>query len=164
MDKVVMLDSSFMRRFMDETSELNDNATQYYRYFLENDFELCISTIALAENLTYSSIEEFPFKDVKIVPFNIDHAKKTGEFAQYLFQEKHSNNLKITSRDIIPNDTKLFSQAEVIQDLQFFISSDKESEKIYNKLAAKFGLKYKFIDLSISCSDYFGTLNFKDQK
>ena len=42
----------------------------------------------LAENLTYSSIEEFPFKDVKIVPFNIDHAKNR-RVCSILFQEKH---------------------------------------------------------------------------
>lgn len=156
-----MLDSSFLRRFIDETSDLNKNATEYYKYFLENDYELCISTIALAENLTYSTMGEFPFKDVKIVPFNIDHAKKTGEFARYLFEEKRKDNLIINQRNIIPNDTKLFSQAEVIRELEYFISSDSESNKIYQKLLKKFGLKYKFIDLNISCGEYFGTLNFE---
>ena len=162
MDKVVMLDSSFLRRFMDETSDLNKNATEYYKYFLENDFELCISTIALAENLTYSSIEEFPFKDVKIIPYNIDHAKKTGLFAKYLFEEKHNKSMVINPRNIIPNDTKLFSQAEIIPGLEYFISSDTESKKIYKKLLTKFGLKYKFIDINTSCAEYFGTLEFEE--
>jgi|GEM_PF-2513031 len=38
---------------------------------------------------------------------------------------------------IIPNDTKLFSQADVEPNIKYYLSSDTESYKIYNNFLAR---------------------------
>ena len=63
-------------------------------------------------------------------------------------------------RNIIPNDSKLFSQADVEQSIIHYLSSDKESIKIYNILKDENKqLKFNFIDLNIPANEFFGYLN-----
>ena len=40
--------------------------------------------------------------------------------------------------------------------LNFYLSSDTESLKIYNLLKEKTNLRFKFIDLNVSCGETFG--------
>ena len=49
-----------------------------------------------------------------------------------MFQNK--GKLKLNERNIIPNDTKLFAQAACEISIEFYLSSDTESFKIYNLL------------------------------
>ena len=65
-----------------------------------------ISTISIAEYCVGGDVHELPLRNLQIVPFNLDHAKKTGEFAKIVFLNK--SKLKLKERNIIPNDTKLF--------------------------------------------------------
>jgi predicted nucleic acid-binding protein len=78
----VLLDTSFFIRLMDESEPLHKNALGYFRYFLESDFELFISTIAIAEYCVRGKLDELPLRNLKILPFNLDHAEKTGELAE----------------------------------------------------------------------------------
>jgi len=68
---------------------------------------MMISTISIAEYCVGGDIHELPLKNLQVVPFNIDHAKRTGEFAKFIFQ--HKGNLNLKQRNIIPNNTKLFA-------------------------------------------------------
>lgn len=45
----VLLDTSFFIRLLNEEDPLHENAFGYFRYFLEHDFVIKISTIAIAE-------------------------------------------------------------------------------------------------------------------
>jgi len=49
MPKGVLLDTSFFLRFLNENDPLFKNADGYFRYFLEKDYSLTISTITVAE-------------------------------------------------------------------------------------------------------------------
>ena len=103
------------------------------------------------------SINELPLKDLQILPFNISHAKRTGEFARTVFQNR--STLQIKQRNIIPNDTKLFAQADVEPSIGYYLSSDTESSKIYNVLLKLSDPKFLFIDLQNKHSDVFGILD-----
>ena len=83
--------------------------------------ELLISTIAIAEYCMGGTLQELPLKNLQIVPFNLDHSKRTAEFAKIVFQNK--GNLKLEERNIIPNDTKLFAQADCEKSVEFYLSS-----------------------------------------
>ena len=155
--KSVLLDTSFFLRFLNDESPLYKNADNYFRYFLQKEITMMISTISIAEYCVGGSIGELPLKNLQIIPFNLDHSKRTGEFAKIVFQNK--NKLKLNERNIIPNDTKLFAQADCEKSIQFYLSSDSESLKIYNILKEQASPKFQFIDLNTPCNEVFGILS-----
>jgi hypothetical protein len=104
-------------------------------------------------------VHELPLRNLQIVPFNLNHAKRTGEFARVVFEKKES--LKINERNIIPNDTKLFAQADCETTIEFYLSSDTSSLKIFNLLKQESKPKFQFIDLRIPYNETFGLLNLE---
>lgn len=65
MHKSVLLDTSFFLRFLKETDPLFKNADGYFRYFLENDIAMVISTISIAEYCVGGDVHELPLKIYK---------------------------------------------------------------------------------------------------
>lgn len=155
--KAILLDTSFFLRFLNDSDPLFKNADGYFRYFLENEITMIVSTISIAEYCVGGDVLELPLRNLQIVPFNLDHAKRTGEFARIIFQNK--DKLKLKERNIIPNDTKLFAQADCEKTVDFYLSSDSESLKIYNLLKEKINPKFRFIDLNITFNETFGILD-----
>ena len=155
--KSVLLDTSFFLRFLNDSDPLFKNADGYFRYFLQKEITMMISTISIAEYCIGGDVHELPLKNLQIVPFNLDHAKRTGEFAKIAFQNRKSLNLK--ERNIIPNDTKLFAQADTEKTVEFYISSDTESLKIYNLLKQHSNPNFQFIDLNVPFNQTFGVLD-----
>ena len=155
----ILCDTSFFIRLLDKTDRLHFNARGYYKYFAENDFVLLISTISIAEYCVGGSIQELPLKNLQIVPFNLDHSIRTGEFAKIVFQNK--GKLKLNERNIIPNDTKLFAQADCEKSVEFYLSSDAESLKIYNLLKEYANPNFQFIDLNTPYNETFGVIDLR---
>jgi hypothetical protein len=157
--KAVLLDTSFFLRFLNDTDPLFKNADAYFRYFLEKEIIMMISTISIAEYCVGGDVHELPLKNLQLIPFNLDHAKRTGEFAKIVFQ--HKNKLQLKERNIIPNDTKLFAQADTEIAIEFYLSSDSESLKIYKLIKEHTNPKFQFIDLNTSYSQTFGILDLQ---
>lgn len=156
--KSVLLDTSFFLRFLNDENPLYKNADNYFRYFIQHEITMMISTISIAEYCVGGDIHELPLKNLQIVPFNLDHSKRTGEFAKIVFQNK--GKLKLNERNIIPNDTKLFAQADCEKSVTYYLSSDTESLKIYNLLKEHTNPKFQFIDLNTPYNETFGILDF----
>lgn len=152
----VFCDTSFFIRLLDKNDILHTNAKEYFKYFLENDYYLTISTIVIAEYCTGGDISELPLNNLQILPFNIKDAKLTGKFARTIFDRR--NLINLGNRNIIPNDTKLFAQAENKDSIKYFISSDTESYKIYILLKENFNLRIEFIDINVNYKEFFGIL------
>jgi hypothetical protein len=76
--KAVLLDTSFFLRFLNDTDPLFKNADGYFRYFLEKEITMMISTISIAEYCVGGDVHELPLKNLQLIPFNLDHAKRTG--------------------------------------------------------------------------------------
>ena len=155
--KAVLLDTSFFLRFLNDIDPLFKNADGYFRYFLQKEITMMISTISIAEYCVGGDVHELPLRNLQIVPFNLDHSKRTGEFAKIVFQNK--GKLKLKERNIIPNDTKLFAQADCEKAIEFYLSSDTESNKIYNILRQETTPKFQFIDLNTPHNETFGLLD-----
>ncbi|MFH1118538.1 MAG: hypothetical protein V1775_01860 [Bacteroidota bacterium] len=155
--KAVLLDTSFFLRFLNESDPLFRNADGYFRYFLQHEINLMISTISIAEYCVGGDVHELPLRNLQIIPFNFNHSKRTGAFARIVFKNKAKLNLK--ERNIIPNDTKLFAQADCEKSVEFYLSSDKESLKIYNLLRQEIAPGFQFIDLNIPHNETFGVLD-----
>nr|WP_314865220.1 hypothetical protein [uncultured Flavobacterium sp.] len=118
---------------------------------------MMISTISIAEYCVGGDIHELPLKNLQILPFNLEHSKRTGQLARIVFDNK--GTLKLQERNIIPNDSKLFAQADCEKTVMYYLTSDKESIKIYNLLNDISPLKFVFLDLSIPYSEVFGILD-----
>lgn len=157
MHRAVLLDTSFFLRFLNDADPLFKNADGYFRYFLQKEITMMISTISIAEYCVGGDIHELPLRNLQIVPFNLNHSKRTGEFAKIVFENR--NKLDLKQRNIIPNDTKLFAQADCEGSVEFYLSSDTESLKIYHLLKREAALKFKFIDLNTPHHEIFGLLD-----
>lgn len=157
--RAVLLDTSFFIRLLDRNDPLHLNAKGYFKYFTENHFELTTSTITIAEYCTNGSINDLPLKHLQTIPFNLIHAQRTGEFARIAFNARAKGNLQIAERKIIPNDTKLFAQADCEKAVELYLSSDTESLKVYNAIKTEIMPKFQFVDLNIPHYQTFGILD-----
>lgn len=155
----ILIDTSFFIRLLNDRDLLHQNAMGYYKYFLQNQFTLKTSTISVAEYCVKGRLDQLPLKDLKIVPFNIDHALRAGDLARIVFEEK--DTLSLPDRRIIPNDTKLFAQADVDEQVQKFATSDVECIKIFNLLKEKVRLKFEIINIRNPYDETFGVLDLK---
>lgn len=153
----VLLDTSFFVRLLNEQDPLHLNTLAYYRHFLEKEFLLKISTISIAEYCVKGALDELPLQDVQVIPFNINHAERAGELASEVFQNRDTLNLP--DRRIIPNDTKLFAQADVEQTIQKFATSDLECQKIFNLLNNESRLRFEIINIRLPYHETFGILD-----
>jgi predicted nucleic acid-binding protein len=156
----VLLDTCFFIRLLNDEDTIHENAKGYFKYFLDNDIIMKISTISIAEYCVNGRIEELPLKNIFIVPFNLDHAEKAGDFASIFFSEKNISKESLKPRAIIPNDSKLFAQADTDNSITHFVTSDKRSQNTFRLLKNKVISKFEIIDISIPHNLAFGILDF----
>ncbi len=157
----VLLDTSFFIRLLNDEDSLHKNAKGYYRYFLENEIVLKVSTITIAEYCVLGELDDLPLKNIQIVPFNLNQAQRTGEFAKIIFHENKVAKEKLIPRAIIPNDSKLFSQADLDESTTHFITSDVRSKKTLNILKKRIQPRFDIIDISIPYNLTFGVFDLK---
>lgn len=155
----VLLDTSFFVRLLNDEDILHNNAKGYFKYFLENEITLKISTISIAEYCVKGKIDELPLRNIKITPFNLDHAKRTGDFAKAIFEENKINTKKLSPRAIIPNDSKLFAQADIDITTTHFVTSDIRSKNTYTALKSRIHPKFEIIDISTPYNVTYGLLD-----
>ena len=138
---------------------LHHSAFNYYKYFLENQFTLKISTISIAEYCVLGIPSDLPLKDLQVVPFNYNHALRTGEFSAAIFKERKVSTEQLEPRAIIPNDSKLFAQADLDESIQYFVTSDQRSLKTLSMLKTKLNPNFEIIDIHIPYNESFGVLD-----
>ena len=140
----VLLDTSFFLRFLNDKDPLFNNSDGYFRYFIDKEISMFISTISIAEYCVGGSVDQLPLKNLKILPFNLEHSKKAGEFARILFQARSSGFLNVAERILIPNDAKLFAQADTEANINHFLTSDSRSLTTFNSLKEKHNSKIQY--------------------
>lgn len=155
----VLLDTSFFVRLLNDEDSLHNNAKGYFRYFLENEIILKVSTISIAEVCVKGKLDELPLRNIQIIPFNLDQAKRTGEFAEAIFEENKIEKVKLSPRAIIPNDSKLFAQADLDKTITYFITSDSRSKNTFSTLKKRINSKFEIIDISRPYNEIFGILD-----
>lgn len=148
-NKAILLDTSFFLRLLNLKDPLFRNAELYYEYCLREKISLYISTISVAEFCAGGTITQLPMRDLRVLPFNLTHAIIAGKFAGLVHKGRSGGSLDV-ARILVPNDTKLFAQAEVQPDIQYYLTSDTSSARIYNFLKTATPLSFHFLDLSNS--------------
>lgn len=155
----VLLDTSFFIRLLNDEDPLHRNAVGYYKYFLENEITLKISTISIAEYCVLGKLEDLPLKNLQIIPFNLKEAERTGQFAHVIFSENKIEIEKLTPRAIIPNDSKLFAQADLDKTITHFITSDLRSKVTLELLRKVVTPKFSIISIDLPYTEAFGILD-----
>lgn len=98
-----------------------------------------------------------------VIPFNYDHAIRAGKMIGEVYAEKQKRGAKIMPRAVVPNDTKMFAQADVEPDVNYYGTSDVECKKVYDMIkAAEGSLSFSFIDITIPYNKFFGELKFEE--
>ena len=157
----VSLDTSFFVRLLNDEDSLHNNAKEYFKYFLEEEIVLKVSTISIAEYCVRGEIDELPLKNLQIIPFNLDQATKTGGFAAAIFKQNKLSEEKLTPGAIIPNDSKLFAQADLDKSVTYFVTSDSRSKRTYGILKKQFKPKFEILDISKPYNEAFGILDLQ---
>lgn len=159
-DKIVFCDTGFVIRLLDKTSNLHENALDYLRYFLENDYIICMSTIAVAEFCVRDRVENLPLKQIQLSPFNVYHASETGKCAQILYDAKARGVIEVDARILIQNDVKLLVQAEC-ESASYYLTSDSRSKRMYDVLRDEGKLTFDFTDIHTPYTQKFGVIEFE---
>jgi predicted nucleic acid-binding protein len=152
----VLLDNSFCLRLVNEHDEYHQNVKDYFKYFLENDITMYLSSVVFAEYCVRNQAKDFPLKQVRTLTFDMRDAVLAGKIWEFV----HYQNLgKETSRsrDTVKDDCKLFAQT-CNRQIDAFISKDITSyrryvEPINNQ--PELSCKFDFIDLVIPYKTYF---------
>ncbi|MDR1182594.1 MAG: hypothetical protein LBL13_11510 [Bacteroidales bacterium] len=119
---------------------------------------MMISTISIAEFCVKGDITDLPLKILKILPFNYNHAQKAGKFARIIYENRAKQNLNIHPRVLIPNDSKLFAQADSEDTIDAFVTSDERTQSIIDLLKTSANARFTYIDLKTPYTQTFGVL------
>ena len=155
----VLCDTGFLIRLNKPQDPLHANARGYLKHLLAGDHRLYVSTIALAEYAVRDKIENLPMRYFRVIPFNIDHAQKAGEFACIVFSQRDQIPVEITQRVIIPNDTKMFAQADVTTAITHYLTADQKCEVVYRLVDASTPMQFQILSLRIPHHEAFGELD-----
>jgi hypothetical protein len=154
----VLCDTGFLIRLNQPKDPLHANARSYVKFFKEKQCPMFVSTIALAEYAVRDNIANLPMRYLRVVPFNIDHAEVAGRFASIGFELRQQMPTEITQRVIIPNDTKMFAQADVQAQISHYLTADERCEGLYRLIASQVALRFQILPLKFSARQAFGEL------
>jgi predicted nucleic acid-binding protein len=155
----VLCDTSYFIRWAKPDEALHPAAQEYLKFLVEGGHELYVSTIALAEYAVRDSIAHLPLRYFRVLPFNVDHAQRAGEFAKLVFEARKNLPVQLDQRAVIANDTKLFAQADVVPAITHYLTADRECEKVYTLLKSVLTPRFQFVHLSTPWHLTFGHLN-----
>lgn len=160
----VILDTSFLIRLLSASDPLHSNAVGYFKYFLDNNIPMYVSTISIAEYCVDGDQNELPLRNLRIVPFNFQHAPVAGKYAKVLFEAKHNGEIQVDHRRVIPNDVKIFAQADCIADIKYFVTSDSKSSGLISKISEKESISFEHMDIHTPFANRFGILELSSNQ
>lgn len=118
----MLVDTSFLIRLIKTDDSLHSNAKVWFRELLERKIPMYLSTIAMAEWCVKGSLDELPLRNMRVLPFNSDHAQQAGPLANSLLRLREKG--ESDERYIILNDVKFLAQAEATPEISHVITSD----------------------------------------
>lgn len=161
MHKSVLIDTCFLIKLLNPAETLHTNAVRYYEFFVTSKIQIYISTISIAEYCTKGKFEDIPIRQLRVLPFNWDHAIKAGEFTATVFRQKNIQSESIKPRSVIPNDSKLFAQADIDKSITCFVTSDELGEKVYKMISAEHNPKFEYWDINTPINERIGEFDLK---
>lgn len=155
----VLLDTSFVIRLMKTGDPLHANAQSWFKELLDRQIPMYLSTIVIAEYCVKGSFDELPVRNLRVLPFNVDHARRAGPFAGTLLEQRIKGGPD--ERTVVLNDVKLLAQAESAREISHFLTKDAGFHGRVQQLRdGGHVLGTRIIDLETPLADILGRLDF----
>lgn len=157
----VLLDTSYVIRLLKADDPLSGNAKAWFRELLDRKTPMYLSTIVIAEYCVKGSFEELPIRNVRVLPFNVDHARRAGSYTGTLLSIRAKGGKE--ERNVVLNDVKLLAQAEATVGISHILTKDNGFRSRIGQLrGAGHVLGTEVLDLNIAMSEALGRLNFPE--
>ena len=158
----VLLDTSFVIRLLKTNDALHPNAKAWFRQLLERRVPMYLSTISIAEYCVKGTFDELPLRNVRVLPFNIDHARRAGPFTGALLDQRKQPGGD-DDRTVVINDVKLLAQAEVNAGISHFLPKDlRFASRMQALRQAGHVLSTSVLDLNVPMAATLGMLDFPE--
>lgn len=143
----MLLDTSFFMHLLDPDKQWYQQAHSYMRCFMESNWTMYLSTIALAEWCVRGNMHQLPLENLQILPFAVSHAERAGIFTSIALQNRSNES---GQRTLVKNDTKLFAQADEKKDITHYLFSDEKSEKLFQQIVRSgYQPRFRFTSLCL---------------
>ncbi len=157
----VLLDTSFILRLVKPQDPLHGNTQAWFRELLGRKVPMYLSTIAIAEYCVRGEVSELPLPNLRILPFNMDHAMRAGPFASTLLQLRKRDGAD--DRTVVLNDVTLLAQAEVQIGISHFLTKDQRFTARMSTLREQgHVLRTAVLDLNRPMAEVLGLLDFPE--
>mgnify|MGYP000889332633 CR=1 FL=1 len=117
----ILLDTSFIIRLLKTDDPLHTNTKAWFRWLLDHKVPMHLSTISISEFCVKGSFDQLPLRNVRVLPFNWQHAQRAGEFTGILLDQR-----KDEERAVVINDIKLLAQADIEARISHFLTKDRK--------------------------------------
>ena len=157
----VLLDTSFILRLVQPEDPLYPNVQSWFQELLARKVPMYLSTIAIAEYCVKGNVDELPLPNMRILPFNVDHARRAGPLSGALLALRARG--VSDERAVVLNDVKLLAQAEATNGISHILTKDGGfSTRIAQLNGAGHVLRTQVLDLNTPMAVALGRLNFPD--
>ena len=154
----VLVDTSFLIRLLKPDDPLNGNAKAWFREFLERKVPLFLSTIVIAEWCVKGDFDELPVRNLRVLPFNVDHARRAGPLMGALLKAREQAGPE--ERNVVLNDVKLLAQAEATIGITHILTKDGGYAKRIERLKAEgHVITTQVLDLHVPMAQVLGRLD-----
>lgn len=127
MNNSVLLDTSYLISLMDDSRENHSKAKDFYKYFIENNFPMILSSIVSSEFSIKQSIVDLPLSSLRPLPFNLPDSYHLSP----LFEEKFKGYA--SNRVAVKDDYKIVSQCS-FNKISYLITEDTDLCNLLNDL------------------------------
>lgn len=155
----VLVDTSFVIRLLKPDDALHGNARSWFKELLDRNVPMYLSTIVIAEWCVKGAFDELPLRNMRVLPFNVDHARRAGPLMDVLLRVREQGERE--ERNIVLNDVKLLAQAEATAGISHILTKDGG----YARRIASLGkegqvVSTQVLDLNVPMAESLGRLDF----
>ena len=157
----VLVDTSFVIRLMKPDDPLGPNASAWFRELLGRKVPLHLSTIVIAEWCVKGGFEDLPLRNMRVLPFNVEHARRAGPLMEVLLRSREQGGAE--ERNVLLNDVKLLAQAEATTAISHILTKDGGYAKRIARLRSEgHQITTQVLDLHVPMADALGRLDFPE--
>lgn len=157
----VLVDTSFVIRLLKHDDALSPNAKAWFRELLDRKVPMYLSTIVIAEWCVKGDFEEMPVRNMRVLPFNVDHARRAGPLMGALLKLREKGGVE--DRNVVLNDVKLLAQAESTVGISHIITKDGGYRSRIERLRQEgHVLTTQILDLNVPMANVLGLLDLRD--
>ena len=156
---IISLDTSFIIRLLTNQDPLHDKALAWYNELLERGQVLVVPVDVIGEYVVRGSKDDLPFRDIRLLPYNLEEALLAGKCAKHLFDKRRQGELTPSQRMVIPNDVKIFATTQAAG-ANAILTADVESKTIHAALRDAGLISFDWWFVGNPLGDYIGELPF----